>query len=309
MTNPHDIKESHTMKEFKNKVAVVTGGASGIGYAFAERAVQEGMKVVIADIREDGLARAKAKLEALGGTVLTVRTDVTKEEEVKALAQKTLDAFGKVNLLFNNAGVAPTGVSWAIPPDVYRWVYDVNIMGVVHGMTTFVPIMIEQAEESHVVNTASGAALASFVAFSLYASSKHAVLALSEGLWQDLMVKGHTHVGVTCVMPGYVKSDIANWSKTVDDPRLRDELEVVINDPVAMATATPGVVACSDEGDGMPAAVCADMVFKAIANGELYVSPNNDPNVEIDKAVAFGRITGVNNYAAILAAMAQQQPA
>ena len=294
------------MKEFKGKVAVITGGAAGIGYAFAERAVHEGMKVVIADIRPDGLAEAKARLEAEGGEVLAVTTDVTKEEDVKALAQKTLDAFGKVNIIFNNAGVAPTGVSWDIPPDVYRWAYDINIMGVVHGITTFVPLLIAQDEECHIVNTASGAALASAPAFSLYASSKHAVLALTEGVWLDLMAKQIFHVGVTAVMPGYIKSDIANWAKTIQDERLMEQLEEVINDPVAVATATPGVEACAPDGSGMPAAVCADMVFTAIANNDLYVLPNNDPNLPFDVAVAQGRTSGVNNYAVFLAAMAQQ---
>ncbi len=295
------------MKEFTGKVAVITGAAAGIGFAFAERAVEEGMKVVIADIRPDGLAAAKAKLEAHGGEVLAVTTDVTKAEDVRALAQKALDTFGKVNVIFNNAGVAPTGVSWAIPPEVYRWAYDINIMGVVHGITTFVPILLEQDEECHVVNTASGAALASAPAFSLYASSKHAVLALTEGLWLDLMAKQIPHIGVTAVMPGYIKSDIANWSKTVTDSRLKAQLDEVINDPVAVATATPGVEACAPDGSGMPADVCADMVFEAIANNALYVLPNNDPNLPFDMAVAQGRIGGVNNYAAFLAALAQQQ--
>ncbi len=293
------------MKEFKGKVAVITGAAAGIGYAFAERAVEEGMKVVIADIRPDGLAEAQARLEAQGGEVLAVTTDVTKEEDVKALAQKTLDAFGKVNIIFNNAGVAPTGVSWDIPPDVYRWAYDINIMGVVHGITTFVPILIAQNEECHVVNTASGAALASAPAFSLYASSKHAVLALTEGVWLDLMAKQIFHVGVTAVMPGYIKSDIANWAKTIKDEHLKEQLEEVINDPVAVATATPGVEACAPDGSGMPADVCADMVFKAIENNDLYVLPNNDPNIPFDVAVAQGRTSAVNNYAVFLAAMAQ----
>lgn len=294
------------MKDFKGKVAVITGAATGIGYAFAERAVEEGMKVVIADIRPDGLAEAKARLEAQGGEVLAVTTDVTKEADVKALAQKTLEAFGKVNLIFNNAGVAPTGVSWDIPPDVYRWAYDINIMGVVHGITTFVPLLIEQDEECHVINTASGAALASAPAFSLYASSKHAVLALTEGVWLDLMAKQIFHVGVTAVMPGYIKSDIANWSKTVKDEHLKEQLEAAINDPVAVATATPGVEACAPDGSGMPAAVCADMVFEAIENNALYVLPNNDPNIPFDVAVAQGRTSAVNNYAVFLAAMAQQ---
>jgi NADP-dependent 3-hydroxy acid dehydrogenase YdfG len=269
----------------------------------AEKAIKEGMKVVIADIRADALETAKARLVSQGGDVLAVVTDVTKNEDVKALAKKTLEKFGKVNLVFNNAGVAPTGITWDTPPEIYRWVFDINIMGVVYGITTFVPIMIGQNDECHVVNIASGAALFSFAGFGLYCTSKHAVLALSEALWGDLAAKQKTNIGVTVVMPGYIKSDVANWSKTVPSEGMKKEIEALINDPVAVAIGAPGAAATAEDGTGMPASVAADMVFDAIARNELYVLPNNDVNAEVDKAVAFGRVTGQNSYPAILAAM------
>jgi hypothetical protein len=126
-------------------------------------------------------------------------------------------------------------------------------------------------------------------------------------VWFDLTAKQIGHVGVTAVMPGYIKSDIANWAKTIKDERLKEQLETVINDPAA--TATPGVEACAEGGRSMPA-VCADMVFKATANNDLYLLPTNDPNIPFDVAVAQGRTSGVNNYAVVLAAMAQPaQPA
>lgn len=291
------------MKDFKTKVAVITGGASGIGFAIAAKAIKEGMKVVIADIRADALEDAKTKLVAQGGDVLAVVTDVTKLADIQALAKKTIDKFGKVNLLFNNAGVAATGITWDTSPDVYRWYLDVNVMSVVHGITTFVPIMIKQGDECHVANTASGAGLFTFSAFGVYSLTKHAVVALTEALWNDLVAKQIPNIGVTLIMPGYVKSDIADSLKTAPKG-LQETINTLQSDPIAIAIGNPGAEACAEDGIGMPASVAADMIFEKIANNELYVLPNNDPNTEMCKAVAFGRCTGQNNYPAILAALA-----
>lgn len=292
------------MKDLKDKVAVITGAAGGIGYAFAEKAIKEGAKVIISDIRPDGLAEAKEKLEAQGGDVLAVVADVTKVEDIQALAKKTLEKYGKVNMLFNNAGVAPTGITWDTSPEIYRWAVDINVMSVLYGISTFVPIMIAQGDECYVVNTASGAALFSIAGFGLYCMTKHAVLAISEALWNDLQVKGHAQIGVTVVMPGYVKSQIGDPFKAIKDENLKDEITRVISDPIAVALGTPGVEACAPDGWGMEASVAADLVFEAIAKNELYVKPNNEPNEELDKAVAFGRVSGENPYPAINAAFA-----
>lgn len=292
------------MKDLKGKVAVITGAAGGIGYAFAEKAIKEGAKVVISDIRPDGLALAKEKLEALGGDVLAVTADVTKVADIQALAQKTVEKFGKVNMLFNNAGVAPTGITWDTSPEVYRWAVDINVMSVLYGISTFVPIMIAQGDECHVINTASGAALFAVAGFGLYCMTKHAVLAISEALWNDLQVKGQSQVGVTVVMPGYVKSQIGDPFKSIGNEELKNELAQLFSDPVAVALGTPGVQACAPDGWGMEASVAADLVFEAIANNQLYVKPNNEPNEDLDKAVAFGRVSNENPYPAINAAFA-----
>mgnify|MGYP001766725987 CR=1 FL=1 len=292
------------MKDIKGKVAVITGAAGGIGYAFAEKAVKEGAKVVITDIRPDGLATAKEKLETQGGDVLAVVADVTKIADIQSLARQAVEKYGKVNMLFNNAGVAPTGITWDTSPEIYRWAVDINVMSVLYGISTFVPIIIKQGDECHVINTASGAALFAIAGFGLYCMTKHAVLAISEALWNDLQVKGHPQIGVTVVMPGYVKSQIGDPFKAVGDENLKEKLAQLFADPIAVALGTPGVEACAPDGWGMEASVAADLVFDAIAKNELYVKPNNEPNDELDKAVALGRLSGENPYPAIIAAFA-----
>lgn len=279
------------MKQFKDKVAVVTGGASGIGYAFAERAVQEGMKVVIADVRPAALAEAEKKLKACGGDVLAVVTDVTKYEQVQALAKKTLDAFGQANIIFNNAGVFCSGVAWETSVELYKWVIDSDLMSVIYGIKAFVPQMIQQGDECHVVNVASGAGIITSPGFSTYSTTKHAVVALSDVLAHDLATHQIKNVGVTVVMPGYVQSDVMNPDKMAPNKAIADELALRLHDPVnngVEAGMRAGVEA------GMPALQAADMVFRAIREGQQYVLPNMEPLTEYAKAVGFCRATGQN---------------
>ena len=144
------------MNEFRDKVAVVTGAASGIGLALAERFAADGMKVVLSDVEEEPLARAAQELDAKGATTLAVRTDVSKGADVDALARATLDAFGGVHVVCNNAGVAgDMAPVWEQTVDNWTWVLGVNLWGVIHGIRAFTPIMLEQGDEGHVVNTAS----------------------------------------------------------------------------------------------------------------------------------------------------------
>src|SRR3954465_7585166 len=141
------------MKEFKGKVAVITGAASGIGRGIAERCVSEGMKVVLADIDGADLTKAETELRTLGGTVLSVNTDVSKRGDVERLACHVLDAFGQVHLLFNNAGVAAGGAPWEATWHDWGWVVGVNLGGVIHGVKVFTPLMLAQNTECHIVNT------------------------------------------------------------------------------------------------------------------------------------------------------------
>src|SRR2546423_9022177 len=173
------------MKDFQGKVAVVTGAASGIGRGLAEKCVREGMKVVLADVEEKVLNQASAELKALSGDVLAVRTDVSKAGDVEALAQQAFDTYGAVHLLFNNAGVGGGSTLWESTLADWEWVLGVNLWGVIHGIRTFVPRMLEQHTEGHIINTASVAGLISSPG-GIYNVTKHGVIALSETLYHEL---------------------------------------------------------------------------------------------------------------------------
>src|SRR5262249_14844944 len=163
----------------------VTGGASGIGRALAETFGREAMKVVLADVESGALAAAARELGASGVDVLAVETDVTRPADVDRLAERTLARFGAVHVVCNNAGVSAGGLSWSAPLEDYQWMLGVNMWGVIHGVRTFVPIMLRQGDEGHVVNTASMAAVTALPYAAAYHMSKHAVLALSEVLYHE----------------------------------------------------------------------------------------------------------------------------
>jgi NAD(P)-dependent dehydrogenase (short-subunit alcohol dehydrogenase family) len=198
------------MDEFTGKVAVVTGAASGIGRGLATRFAQEGMRVVLADVERAAL---DATAEALAGefgadNVLAVPTDVRDDAAVDALAAATFDRFGTAHVVCNNAGVGTGGLAWEVPADRWRWIVDVNLLGVAHGVRAFVPRMIEQGE-GHVVNTASSAGILTGPIMSPYYATKHAVVALSESLHFDLQLAG-SPVGVSVLCPEWVRTNIAD---------------------------------------------------------------------------------------------------
>ena len=194
------------MHELTGKVAVVTGAASGIGNAVATRLAGEGMKVVLADIEEGPLADAEKQLEDAGAAVLAVPTDVTKADQVDALAAKTFEAFGTVHVVHNNAGVAAGGPMWTLTEADWQWVLGVNLWGVIHGVRAFVPRLVEQGE-GHVVNTASIAGLTSAPLMGPYNVSKHGVVTLSETLAAELALHG-SPVKVSVLCPGWVNTRI-----------------------------------------------------------------------------------------------------
>ena len=147
------------MKAFHGKVAVITGGADGLGRAMAGRFAREGMKIALADVDAAALAKTAAELKASGATVIAVRTDVSNGNDVERLARTTLDAFGAVHLAINNAGVSPLGAVWENTAADWQWALGVNLWGVIHGVRVFTPIMLDQDTEGHIVNTASVAGL------------------------------------------------------------------------------------------------------------------------------------------------------
>jgi NAD(P)-dependent dehydrogenase (short-subunit alcohol dehydrogenase family) len=197
------------MERFEGKVAVITGAASGFGRAFAQKGAQLGMKLVLADIDGDALSDAVESLAASGADVIGLPTDVANGADVEALARRTLEAFGKVHLLFNNAGVGASGLIWEMSANDWSWVLGVNVMGVAHGVRVFTPIMLEQNEPAHIVNTASVAGLISPPSMAVYNASKHAVVALTETLYHDLRRVGAS-VGCSLLCPAFVPTGIAD---------------------------------------------------------------------------------------------------
>ena len=195
------------MEDLAGKVAVITGGASGIGLAMAEAFGVERMSIVLADIEQHALDRAVEKLTQDGHEAFGVLCDVSKYDQVEAVAQAARQRFGKIHLLCNNAGVSITGPIFAMSMDDWRWVYDVNVWGVIHGIKAFVPIMMEQGEAAHVVNTASLASFNGTGDHAPYCSSKAAVLSLSQALYSE-MIAFDTRIGVSVVCPGMVDTAI-----------------------------------------------------------------------------------------------------
>jgi NAD(P)-dependent dehydrogenase (short-subunit alcohol dehydrogenase family) len=263
------------MKEFKGKVAVVTGGASGIGWGIAERCATEGIKVVIADIEEAALKQAEKTLKDGGAEALAVRTDVSKLTDVEALAQKTLEAFGGVNLLFNNAGVN-TDISlrkpvWENTIADWEWMVGVNLWGVIYGVKVFLPIMMRQNTECHIVNTSSMAGLLLEPQLVIYAVTKTGIIALSEGLYIQLKEK-NSPIGVSVLCPAFVSSRLFEAErnrptklKNPSEPlKSRQQAALVKQFSQAAPTLTP-----EDN---------ADIVFKAIREGTFYIF--TDPLVQ-----------------------------
>jgi NAD(P)-dependent dehydrogenase (short-subunit alcohol dehydrogenase family) len=196
------------MERFAGRVAVVTGGASGIGLALARQLGAEGMKLVVADVEAAALVEAERDLAGRGVEALAVRTDVREEASVRALADAALARFGAVHLLCANAGVmGGAGLSWEVAPEDWSWVLGVNLHGVIHAIRSFVPILLEQ-EEGHVLITASMAGLVSLPLTAPYVVSKHAVLALAESLYHELAMRG-ARVGVSALCPEAVNTRIA----------------------------------------------------------------------------------------------------
>jgi NAD(P)-dependent dehydrogenase (short-subunit alcohol dehydrogenase family) len=251
------------MKEFKDKVAVVTGAASGIGRAQAEKFGAEGMKVVLADIEEDALLQAEAEFREKGVDVIAVRTNVAKPEEIEKLAQQTLNAFGAVHVLCNNAGVVTSFSAWDSSLKDWEWVMGVNLWGVIHGVRTFVPIMVQQDTEAHVVNTASLAGLMG--GGGIYGVTKQGVVALSESLHQEMLLGGYK-VRVSVLCPGWVNTRIMDADRNRPD-ELKDPAEREV-DPQRAAFA--GVVRNLLQTGQSPAEI-ADKVFDAIKEERLYI--------------------------------------
>ncbi|MDX2149792.1 MAG: SDR family NAD(P)-dependent oxidoreductase [Bryobacteraceae bacterium] len=254
------------MEQFKGRVAVVTGGASGIGFALARRLAREGCRIVLADIEQAELERARDTLSAEGAEVLAVRTDVARFDDVERLAEQTLRAFGAAHIVCNNAGVAGGfGPMWEISPRAWDWTLGVNLQGVIHGVRVFVPILLKQ-EEGHIVNTASAAGLVAFPFAAPYGISKFGVVALSEALALELKA-GQADVGVSVLCPAYVATRIAEVRNVPGE--LAAEWAALGPLPAEkqkqMEEIAKGVA------EGIPPEAVADAVLDGIRQRRLYI--------------------------------------
>jgi NAD(P)-dependent dehydrogenase (short-subunit alcohol dehydrogenase family) len=254
------------MKDLAGKVAVVTGAASGIGRALAERFAAEKMRVVLADVEERALAEAEETLRATGAAVVAVPTDVSKASDVEALARRALDAFGGAHVLCNNAGVVAAGVLWELPLADWEWILGVNLWGVIHGLRTFVPLMLRQDTACHIVNTASMAGLVSGPLNSIYNVTKHGVVTLSETLHHELRM-WNAKINVSVLCPGWVNTRI------IDAERNRP---AALQRPPAAREQSPTEQLMEQAArqflaSGLPPAQVAELVLEAIRNERFYV--------------------------------------
>lgn len=274
------------MKEFAGKTAVITGGAEGIGKAFAEKAAGLGMKLVLADIDSAKLEKtAQALRDEYKAEVITQITDVSKEEAVHALADRAFSEFGRVHLLFNNAGVASGGNAWETSTKEWNWVLGVNLYGVVYGLQAFLPRMLEHGEEGHIVNTASAAGLTSQPSMATYNVSKHGVVTLSEGLYQDLQLR-QAKVSVSVLCPAWVKTRIADMTRYDTEERHVDLSKL---DAVARKTARAVEQAVEN---GIPPQQVADATFNAISENQFYILTHDMVKIAVQlrlKDIAEGR--------------------
>jgi NAD(P)-dependent dehydrogenase (short-subunit alcohol dehydrogenase family) len=240
-------------------VAVITGGASGIGLALAERFIAEGMRVVLADIDAPKLRDVEARLTEAGADVATTICDTTSEAAVAELAEFTLDRFGAAHVLCNNAGILGVGDAWRDPMELWERVIGVNLYGVIHGIRSFLPIM-EQQGVGHIVNTASLAGLTALPGAAPYNVTKHGVVALSEGLFLELAATG-SPVKVSALCPGFVKTDLAEKEPAEKEPAEAD---------ASLASMIGGMLRTGVE-TGIPASDVADAVLDAIVAERFWI--------------------------------------
>ena len=256
------------MKSFAGRTAVITGAASGFGLEVSRIAASKGMHVVMADVQADALDKAAAEITALGAQVLPIKVDVSKVTDIDAMARATVDKFGVPHFVFNNAGVGGGGLIWETSLKDWNWVLGVNLMGVVYGVQAFTPLMLKAAKqdpdyEGHIVNTASMAGLLTAPNMGVYNVSKHAVVALSETLYQDLkLVTDQVTASVLC--PYFVPTGIAHSDRNRPAENATDK-------PTKSQLAGRAMADKAVSSGKVSAAMVAQFVFDALAERRFYI--------------------------------------
>jgi NAD(P)-dependent dehydrogenase (short-subunit alcohol dehydrogenase family) len=242
------------MGGLEGRVAVVTGAGSGIGAGIARACAAQGMNVVLADIELDAAKRVAEELVAAGASAHAVRTDVSRAEEVEALADESFERFGAVHLLCNNAGVAQGGAIHELRPEDWQWTLGVNLYGVIHGCRAFVRRWLERGAEAHVVNTASVGGFLSGPVLGMYSTSKFAVVAYTEALAQEVAERG---IGVSVLCPGWTNTNLGNAS--------RNRPAELGTAPDALGIITPGMA------EGMDPLEVGERVLRGVRENALYI--------------------------------------
>jgi NAD(P)-dependent dehydrogenase (short-subunit alcohol dehydrogenase family) len=254
--------------DFKNKTAVLTGAASGFGLECARIGARLGMNLVLADVQQDALDKAEAELRAAGAPVLAVKLDVSKAHEVEALGRAVRSRFGAPHFVFNNAGVGAGGLIWENTVQDWEWVIGVNLMGVAHGIRVFTPMMLEAAKnnpayQGHIVNTASMAGLLNAPNMGIYGASKHAVVSMSETLFQDLALVT-TQISASVLCPFFVPTGItqSHRNRPADGVLVKPTKSQLIGQAMSDKAVGSGKVSAAD---------VAQKVFDAIAANQFYI--------------------------------------
>lgn len=285
---------SDKKRNFEGQVAFVTGAASGIGFGIAKAFAANGMKVMMADIEEDTLAKAVAELRETNGTVEGVLCDVSDLGAIQAAAKKTVETFGKVHVIVNNAGVGGgSGETGTIPIEDWKWTVDVNLMGVVYGCETFVPLMKEHGEGGYIVNTASLAGQAGMAGMGPYNATKFAVVGYTESMNAELEPQG---INAAALCPGFVSTNINKSGRNHPDAA---KAEAALN-------REPSPIDAMISG-GMSAEAVGKWVLESMENEELYIFTH--PNMRQIIDTRFDRLNEAYDKAAASATIQAEDAA